>query len=375
MKYSLNANLVGQPTGALRLQTPALVMDLDLFEANLRQMADHCRKTGIALRPHAKTHKCLEIARRQVASGAVGICCAKLGEAEVMGHGGIASILLTSPVVTEAGINRLTALNHVVPDLMVVVDNSLNIEALERAAQAAGKPLAVLLDLDPGLHRTGITPGDQAMTLARQLDAAAHLEFRGLQIYAGHLMHLGQFEERREKSRAVMDQLAQLRDRLADEGISCQILTGGGTGTFDIDAEKAVLTELQGGSYIFMDREYNEVGGAFPFRTSLFVQMSVISNNASRLMTTDAGFKSFSTDADVPLLDWGAPPGAKYFYFGDEQGGIVLADDGDKLPLGASLRAVTPHCDPTVNLYDHLHVIQENRLVDIWPIDARGRSS
>lgn len=375
MRDPLNAALIGKADSAASLQTPALVLDLDRFEANLKHMNDHCVSHGIALRPHAKTHKCLEIARRQLAAGAVGICCAKLGEAEIMGRGGIESILLTSPVVTGAGIDRLMALNHSVPDLMVVADNGLNIDALGAAAKADGKPMAVLLDLDPGLHRTGIVPGDRAMSLARKMQGNDNLDFRGLQIYAGHLMHLEQFELRREKSRAVMDQLAQMRDRLAAEGIHCQILTGGGTGTFDIDADNAVLTELQGGSYIFMDREYNEVGGSFPFQTSLFVQMTVISNNAPRLLTTDAGFKSFSTDADVPLLEWGAPSGAVYFYYGDEQGGIALADDKDKLPLGACLRAVTPHCDPTVNLYDYLHVIQQGRLVDIWPIDARGRSA
>jgi D-serine deaminase-like pyridoxal phosphate-dependent protein len=375
MRDPLNKALVGLPGSGNELQTPALVMDLDLFEANIRRMADHCQKSGLGLRPHAKTHKCLEIARRQVAAGAVGICCAKLGEAEVMGRGGIESILLTSPVVTSEGIRRLLALNRVVPELMVVADNELNIEALGAAAISGGKPLAVLLDLDPGLHRTGIAPGDKAIELARQIDAHDCLVFMGLQNYAGHLMHIEQYDERREKSYAVMDQLADMRDRLTGEGIQCRMLTGGGTGTYDIDAEKAVLTELQGGSYIFMDREYNEVAGAFPFQTSLFVQMTVISNNTPKLATTDAGFKSFSTDADVPLLVEGAPEGAVYFYFGDEQGGILMSSENDELPLGSSLRAITPHCDPTINLYDHLHIIKDDMLVDIWTIDTRGHSA
>jgi len=375
MREPLNKALIGLPGSGNKLQTPALVMNLDLFEANIGRMADHCQNSGLALRPHAKTHKCLEIAKRQVAAGAVGICCAKLGEAEVMGQGGIDSILLTSPVVTGEGIRRLLALNHVVPELMIVADNELNIDALATAATEDGKPLAILLDLDPGLHRTGIAPGDQAVALARKMDAHESLIFMGLQNYAGHLMHIEQYAERREKSRAVMDQLAEMRDRLAREGIHCKMLTGGGTGTYDIDAEKAVLTELQGGSYIFMDREYNEVAGTFPFQTSLFVQMTVISNNTPKLATTDAGFKSFSTDADAPLLVEGAPEGAVYFYFGDEQGGILMSNDSDELPLGSSLRAITPHCDPTINLYDHLHIIKDEMLVDIWNIDTRGRSA
>jgi D-serine deaminase-like pyridoxal phosphate-dependent protein len=359
-----------------RLQTPALVLDLDLFMANVERMAAHCQQTGIQLRPHAKTHKCIEIARRQIEAGAVGICCAKLGEAEIMGRGGISNILLTSPVVTGAGIDRLLVLNDAISDLMVVADNEVNIDALAEAALDADRRLKVLLDLDPGLHRTGIRPSDEAVQLARRIAGSASLEFMGLQMYAGHLMHIEDYAERRDRSAEVMTELDEMRKRLAAEDIECRILTGGGTGTFDMDAELGVLSELQGGSYVFMDRQYNEVKGpdgkSFPFQTSLFVQMTVVSNNTRKLLTTDAGFKSFSTDADVPLLEVGAPGGANYFFFGDEQGGIALADAGDKLPLGAVLRAVTPHCDPTVNLHDVIHVIQGDTLVDIWSIDARG---
>lgn len=376
MNELLNQVLIGVSGSAARLQTPALVLDLDLFTANVKRMAEHCQRTGIQLRPHAKTHKCIEIAKRQIAAGAVGICCAKLGEAEVMGRGGIGNILITSPVVTDAGIDRLFMLNKEIPDLMVVADNGLNIDALAQGASNAGRPLKVLLDLDPGLHRTGIRPGDEAVKLARQITLGTNLEFMGLQMYAGHLMHIEDYAERRDKSAKAMAELDELRSALAAEDIACRILTGGGTGTFDIDAEISVLTELQGGSYIFMDRQYNEVNGAtgksFPFQTSLFVQMTVISNNTRKLVTTDAGYKSFATDADAPLLVSGAPPGARYFFFGDEQGGIALDDAAEKLALGTVLRAVTPHCDPTVNLHDCIHVIHGDMLVDIWRVDARG---
>lgn len=376
MNELLNQVLIGVSGSAARLQTPALVLDLDLFTANVKRMAEHCQRTGIQLRPHAKTHKCIEIAKRQIAAGAVGICCAKLGEAEVMGRGGIGNILITSPVVTDAGIDRLFMLNKEIPDLMVVADNGLNIDALAQGASNAGRPLKVLLDLDPGLHRTGIRPGDEAVKLARQITLGTNLEFMGLQMYAGHLMHIEGYAERRDKSAKAMAELDELRSALAAEDIACRILTGGGTGTFDIDAEISVLTELQGGSYIFMDRQYNEVNGAtgksFPFQTSLFVQMTVISNNTRKLVTTDAGYKSFATDADAPLLVSGAPKGASYFFFGDEQGGIALDDAAEKLALGTVLRAVTPHCDPTVNLHDCIHVIQGDILVDIWRVDARG---
>ncbi len=381
MSDFINRSLVRGPGSREKIATPALVIDLPAFTANLNAMATHCETHGLKLRPHAKTHKCAEIARRQIAVGALGICCAKLGEAEALAAESIDGILLTSPVVLPFAIDRLMALNGKLTELMVAVDNPENATALAAAAEAAGKPLQVLMDLDVGLHRTGIAPGDEAHALARQMEESPHLHFKGLQAYAGHLMHIEDYAERREKSLAVMDMLRDMRDRLEEDGISCTILSGGGTGTFDIDVEAGVLTELQGGSYIFMDKQYNDVEGpdgrslADAFQTSLFVQMSVVSNNTPKLATTDAGFKSFSTDAEPPVLSGGAPDDAKYFFFGDEQGGIMLSSANEKLALGTTLTAVTPHCDPTVNLYDVYHVMDGDRLVGIWPIEARGRSA
>jgi len=373
-----NKALIGKPGGRAKLATPALVLDLDAFERNLARMAEHCRTAGLALRPHAKTHKSLAVAKAQIAAGAIGICCAKLGEAEAMAEGGIDSILITSPVVAAQGIARLMALDAKISDLMVVIDNPLNAEALAAAAAEAGRSLKVLVDLDIGLHRTGIRPGADALALAEQIAAAEHLELRGLQAYAGHLMHIHDFAERREKSLAGMSMLGEMRDALKQKGLPCDILSGGGTGTYNIDPEASVLTELQGGSYIFMDKQYNDVaqgnGATFPFETALSVQMSVVSANTKNLATTDAGFKSFATDADPPLLLSGAPEGAGYFFFGDEQGGILLPD-GARLEIGSTLTAMTPHCDPTVNLYDAYHVVRGDTLVDIWPIEARGRSA
>ncbi|MBX3508178.1 MAG: DSD1 family PLP-dependent enzyme [Parvibaculum sp.] len=370
--------LIGEPGSRSRIPTPALVLDLDAFERNVARMAEHCKVNGLGLRPHAKTHKSVTVAKAQIAAGALGICCAKLGEAEAMAAGGIESILITSPVVTAQGIERLMTLNAKLPDLMVVVDNPENARALAAAAAEYKRVLKVLVDLDIGLHRTGIRPGDDATELAELLDAAEYLELRGLQAYAGHLMHVHDFAERREKSLAAMKLLGDQRDALKAAGLCCDILTGGGTGTYNIDPEASVLTELQGGSYIFMDKQYHDValgnGAGFPFETSLFVQMSVVSNNTKNLATTDAGFKSFSTDAEPPKLLSGAPEGAGYFFFGDEQGGILLPD-GARLALGATLTAMTPHCDPTVNLYDAYHVVRGDVLVDIWPIEARGRSA
>jgi D-serine deaminase-like pyridoxal phosphate-dependent protein len=374
----LNSDLIGVAGGRWKLATPALVVDLDVLERNIAAMAAHARANRIALRPHAKTHKSAEIARRQMAAGALGICVAKLGEAEALAEGGIDSILLTSPVVTERGIARLMVLNARLRELMAVCDNAETTSRLAEAAHASGKALKLLVDIDPGMSRTGI-PFERAPALVEQVAKADGLEYVGLQCYAGNLQHLESPNERRDASLSVMKSLGELRERLKAQGLAPRLLTGGGTGTFDIDPDARVLTELQVGSYVFMDRQYNEVwrkpDGRVPFETSLFVQTTVISANRQGLATTDAGFKAFATDAGAPEIASGAPAGASYFYFGDEQGGILYDSSQARLKPGDVITCVVPHCDPTVNLYDCLHGVRGGVLEAIWPIEARGRSA
>jgi 3-hydroxy-D-aspartate aldolase len=375
----LNRDLIGVPGGRWQLQTPALIVDLDILERNIAQMAEHARRSEIALRPHAKTHKCSEIARRQIKAGALGICAAKLGEAEALANAGIESILITSPVVTDRGMARLMALNAQVRALMAVCDNPATAAKLSAVARESGKPLKVVVDIDPGMSRTGIGFGESAMALVEQVANSDGLEYAGLQCYAGNLQHLESPNERRDKSLSVMKKLAELRDALKARGLVPKILTGGGTGTFDIDPDARTLTELQVGSYVFMDRQYNEVwqkpGERAPFETSLFVQTTVISANRDGLATTDAGFKAFATDAGPPLVVSGAPAGANYFFFGDEQGGVLYDGRTQKLGAGDVLSCIVPHCDPTVNLYDCYHAVRGDVLEAIWPIEARGCSA
>lgn len=373
----INAHLLAVPGGRWRLNTPSLIIDLELLEENIAKMARLCEEQEIALRPHAKTHKSIEIARRQLKAGAIGICCAKLGEAEVFAAGGIESILITSPVVSEEGCRRLAALNKLCPDLMVVTDCAANADALARAGEASGRRLKVVIDLDVGQHRTGIEPGDGAMALARMIAAKPELSLVGIQGYAGHLMHVRDRREREAATLAAMDMLARTRAELEARGLACPIVTGGGTGTFDLDPDAGVLTDLQAGSYLFMDGQYDDVwetgGERAPFRTSLFVQATVISANLRGLATTDAGLKAFATDAGLPRIIGGAPDGTRYLFRGDEQGGLEFSA-GNALEIGAAITCAVPHCDPTVNLYDHYHVVRGDTVVDIWPIDARGRS-
>ncbi|HEY1638092.1 MAG TPA: DSD1 family PLP-dependent enzyme [Rhizomicrobium sp.] len=376
---ALNSDLIGVAGGRWQLQTPALVIDLDAMEGNIARMAEHARTHNIALRPHAKTHKCSEIARLQFKAGALGICVAKLGEAEALAEAGIDSILITSPVVTERGIARLIALNGRVGALMAVCDNPETAKQLARAAHENGKCLKLLVDIDPGMGRTGAAFGEAAIALVEQVANSDDLEYAGLQCYAGNLQHLESPNERRDASLSVMKKLADLRAALAARGLAPGILSGGGTGTFDIDPDARTLTELQVGSYVFMDRQYNEVwrkaGDRVPFETALFVQTTVISANRDGLATTDAGFKSFATDAGAPLIASGAPDGASYFFFGDEQGGVLYDSGKQKLRAGDVLTCVVPHCDPTVNLYDCFHAVRGDILEAIWPIEGRGRAA
>ena len=374
----LNEDLIGVPGGRAKLQTPALVVDLDVLEANIGAMAAHAKAKNIALRPHAKTHKCVEISKRQLAAGALGICVAKLGEAEAQADGGIDAILITSPVVTDAGIARLVALNARVGELMAVCDNAGVAARLAAAAKASGKDLHILVDIDPGLGRTGVLPGEGAYALVETVVNSPGLVYAGLQCYAGQVQHMESPNERRSASFTALAQLKALSDTLASHGMTPAILSGGGTGTFDIDPDAHVLSELQVGSYVFMDRQYNDVwekpGGRAPFATSLFVQTTVISANRDGLATTDAGFKSFATDAEAPKIASGAPEGANYFFFGDEQGGIFYQGE-PKLRPGHVITCVVPHCDPTVNLYDCIHAVRGDTLEAIWRVDGRGRSA
>jgi len=371
-----NRALIGEPGSRHRLQTPALVLDRPALERNIAAMAAFAAARSLDLRPHAKTHKSARIAGLQMAAGAVGQCVVTVGEAEALAAGGIGRILITSPVVGAAKIDRLMALNAEIEELIVVVDQPDQAALLARAAGAAGRPLKVLVDLDMGTHRTGAADPAAALVLGHQIAAANSLDLVGLQAYAGHLQHVADFAERRHDLAAPAAAAAGLRDSLAAAGLAPQIVTGGGTGTHRIDAAQGTFTELQAGSYIFLDVQYDAVAldeaEPRPFEPALFVATSVVSANWPGLATTDGGLKRFATDGPAPRIVRGAPPGATYRFSGDEHGEIAYAPDRGRLRVGDVVECLTPHCDPTVNLYDHYHVVEGDRLVDIWPVDGRG---
>jgi 3-hydroxy-D-aspartate aldolase len=371
-----NTYLIGQPDGRARLCTPALLLELDAFEHNVAAMTAFCRAHGVALRPHAKTHKSVEIARKQLAAGAVGIACATIGEAERLTDGGIDDLLITSPLATAPKLKRLAALLERADGLMVVADHPDAVDALAGLAAGARRPLAVLVDLGVGRQRTGCASTEAALAVARRIAGANSLAFGGVQAYAGHLQHVPELEERRRQGVPEDAKLHEVLDGLAADGIEVSRVTGGGTGSHAIDAAGSLFNELQCGSYIFLDVDYRRVvlraDGAEPFRPSLFVRTSVISANASDHVTTDAGLKAFATDGPRPVIARGAPAAAEYFFFGDEHGRVELPDAPRHLPVGSALECLVPHCDPTVNLHNVYHVVQGDTLIDIWPIDARG---
>jgi D-serine deaminase-like pyridoxal phosphate-dependent protein len=374
--WELHHHLIGQQGSRVALNTPALVIDEGRLQRNIAAMAAFAKARGLALRPHAKTHKSVDIAKLQLKAGAVGVCCAKLGEAEAMADGGIESILITSPVVTPQAIARLAVLHARVRNLCVVADNPENVAALALAVAPAERPLGVLVDVDPGIRRTGVTSPEAALALARQIAEERMLRFAGVQFYCGAQQHIESYADRRTAIAERTEYLRGVVDGLGAVGLAPAAITGGGTGTHFIDAELGVLTELQAGSYVFMDRQYNECDlrgdGAVPFETALMIDARVISANSASMATIDSGFKAMSTDGGNPTVLSGAPATSVFVFMGDEHGALIAPDHVFK--IGDLITLASPHCDPTVNLYDYYHVVRDGALVAIWPVSARGRS-
>lgn len=379
----LDRDLLGRPGSRLDITTPALVLDLDVLEANLAAMTAWARSQNIGLRPHAKTHKCAAIGRLQMAEGALGLCCAKLSEAEALAAAGLDRLLLTSPVVGARRIERLMALAARCSELMLVVDDADNLRHIATAAVAQRRSLGVLIDVDVGQQRTGITDSDAALALAAIVDEAPRLTLTGVQGYAGQVQHIADFAERSRASAASLEKLAAVRDRLVAAGHPCPIVTGGGTGSHAIDPAGGVLNELQVGSYAVCDVQYDACDltgdGTRRFRDGLFVYARVVSaNNADTqggFVTIDAGSKSLSMDGPAPTLAFGAPPGTTYSCVGDEFGRLTLPAGASPPKPGDLVGLVVPHCDPTINMFDWYHCVRGDQLVELWPIEARGCSA
>jgi len=376
-KAAADAIPVAKPLAIDELSTPALLIDLDRMDGNLRKMADHARGKNVGLRPHTKTHKCPIIAKMQIDLGAVGVCAAKVSEAEVMVAGGVGNVLITSPVVTSEKISRVVTVAKKSSGIQMVVDNAKTIDDFNEAAQAAGIVLRVIIDLDTGTKRTGIALGKPALALAQQIGKCDALRFDGLQAYAGHLMHVSGHAQRKSRSVATFAKAIDTKEMIEKAGIEVHVLTGGGTGTFDIDSDIEPVTDLQVGSYLFMDVQYREIGDADSdvfdyFDPSLFVLVTAISQPVPDRITVDGGYKAFASDSVLP--EFRDVSGLDYHWGGDEHGIVQLTDPSRPVKLGDKLAMIVSHCDPTVNLYDHYHIVRNGRVAELWPIAARGRS-
>jgi len=356
------------------VDTPALVIDLDAFERNLRRLAARVQGTGVRLRPHAKTHKCPIIALQQIELGAVGVCVQKVSEAEAMVYGGVRDVLVTNEVVGRQKLRHLMALAHIAR-IGVCVDDPAQIADLEAAAGEAGVALPVHVEINMGGNRCGVEPGAPALDLARRIGDTRHLRFAGLQAYHGSAQHLRGWAERQQAIKGAAEKAAATRDLLAANGIACPNITGAGTGTFEFEAAGGVYTELQCGSYIFMDADYGrnlDPDGAptQAFEPSLFVWATVMSRPAAERAIVDAGLKALAFDSGPPVV-WDEPA-AIYERASDEHGRLAIATATNRLNLGDKLRLVPGHCDPTVNLYDWYVGIRGDRVESLWPITARG---
>jgi D-serine deaminase-like pyridoxal phosphate-dependent protein len=360
------------------IDTPALVIDLDAFERNVRRMADAAKQAGVRLRPHAKTHKSSTIARIQMERGAVGVCCQKVSEAEILAADGISNILISNEIAGAQKIDRLAALAKKAK-IAVCVDDADNIAEIAAAAERHDVNISVLVEIDVGGNRCGVAPGEPALRLVSKIARSNLLRFGGLQAYHGSAQHLRTYDERRDAIARTVDMTRQTVDLLAREGLVCETVGGAGTGTFEFEAGSGVFNELQAGSYIFMDADYarNRSRGGGPndrFEHALFILTTVMSKPNDDRAVVDAGHKSAAVDSGPP--EPFARPGVIYRRPSDEHG--VLQSEGGTLPeRGERILLIPGHCDPTVNLYDWYVCVRgmhsnAAKVEAIWPVSARG---
>ncbi|WP_374656747.1 alanine racemase [Phenylobacterium sp.] len=393
----------GPPTAFTPPTTPALVVRRAALERNLAAMQAACDGAGVRLRAHGKMHKCSTLALRQLALGAAGLCCQTVGEAQAYAAAGADDLLITSPPAPW-GAEKIAAIAAAGTRISVVADDEGQIARLSAAAQAAGTIVGLVIDIDLGTHRTGVPP-QQVAALARIAADAPGLDYRGIQAYLGHIQHLADLDARRGALAVATQRLGALVGELTAADLAPQLVTGGGTGTYQQDLAGGVFNEIQAGSYVFMDVEYEDCGAAdgqpWPFEQALFIAASVVSARHKTHVVCDAGLKAHSVDGPPARVVAGAPQGARWRPMGDEHaaifhpammgvlkaagadfaGGITAADEDATLTWPADAPKVGDvvwlqpgHIDPTINLYDALLVVDEDGACETWPVDARRSS-
>ncbi len=351
-----------------------MVVDLDALDANIASMAASARCSNMALRPHGKTHKSVEIARRQLAAGAVGLCAQKVSEAEALLPSGVTDMLVSNHIVGDAKLRRLAAMAADVRITTLCSDIG-HAAQLSAAAVAAGVEIGILIEIDAGDARMGLLDLGALPALATAIHNSPGLSLRGLQVYNGPFQHLRPQQAREDAAREAARRANAARDALTQAGLPCEIMTGGGTGTFAEDAAVGVLTELQPGSYVFMDGDYGRNTDAAgrpyaPFAQSLFVLTSVMRVPDDAVVYVDAGTKALNFDSGMP--DVFERPDLVFTKASDEQGRIEIMPGGTAPALGERLMLVPSHCDPTVSQFDWMVAVRDGTVVDVWPVDARG---
>jgi len=351
-----------------QVQTPALVVDLDALESNIASLASHvAEQSGVRVTPHAKAHKCVEIARRQIAAGGSRICCQNVAEVEAMAAGGISNILLSNEIVSDDKAQRLA---HVARQakLGVCVDHPRQAEVLSQAARQHGVILDVLVEIDVGHGRCGVTPGQDAVTLARSVSTKPGLRFSGLQAYDGAAQHLRKPEQRAAAIGKAVALVRQTVDLLRQAGLNCETIAGAGTGSYENELASGIYNELQCGSYVLMDADYGRNETDRPFRNALFVLATVISNPVPARAVCDAGLKSLTAESGLPLVH--GMPGVTYVKATDEHGTLAVSPDA-AIRIEDKLHLIPGHCDPTVNLHDWLVACRGDKVEAVWDV-VRG---
>ena len=359
------------------LDTPALCVDLDKMERNIAKLQRTCNANKIAVRPHAKTHKCAAIAKMQMAAGAIGICTAKLSEAEALFAEGIDRILMTTANLPPNKIRRAMELKKRYPGFIQAVDYDQNVRDLNDAAKAAGVVADVVIDVAVGT-RTGIPPGEDALRLAQLADKQPNLKLRGMLSYDGGAQHVNTFTARKERALKNIEENARTYEKMKASGLNSEIFSGGGTGTYNIYHLVPGFTDVQAGSYIFMDMQYVAIGNVDgqpvydDFEPSLTVLATIVNNRFPGRLTTDAGAKALTLN--VPRAGVIGEPGMDYNAGSDEFGSITFKEARKEWKMGDRMELIVPHCDPVVNLYDYIYGIRNDRVESVLSVTARGHS-
>ncbi len=368
--------LPGMPES--EIQTPALVLDLDALERNIRKMGEIAKAMGMRHRLHGKMHKSVDIAHLQQAlGGACGVCCQKVSEAEVFARGGIMDVLVTNQVRDPAKIDRLARLPLLGARALCCVDDKDNVADLSAAATRHGTQVECLVEIDCGAGRCGVTSTKAVVDIAQAIAMAPGLRFAGIQAYQGAMQHLESFEERREKLDIAIAMVRDAVEALRALGLECDIVAGGGTGSYYFEGASGVYNELQCGSYAFMDADYGRIRDADGQRidqgeweNALFILTSVMSHAKPEKAICDAGLKAQSVDSGLPFI-YGRDD-VEYVKCSDEHG--VIADPAGVLKVNEKLRLVPGHCDPTCNVHDWYVGVRNGVVESVWPVSARGRA-